>query len=59
MTVTPLEWVLGRDRETLFIIPYATLHNYPNTLMHKNEPKVNPTLINHVIMEYELRAGTT
>ena len=26
--------------------------------MHKNEPKVNSSLINYVIMVYELRVGT-
>ena len=27
--------------------------------MHKNEPRANPILINHDIMVYELRVGTT
>ena len=26
--------------------------------MHKNEPKANPTLINHAIMVYDLKVGT-
>ena len=26
--------------------------------MHKNEPRANPTLINYVIMVYELKVGT-
>ena len=30
-----------------------------NALMHKNELKAHPTLINCVIKEYALRAGTT
>ena len=42
----------------MFSIPYATLDNYKNTLMHKSEPRANHNLINRVIMVYELRAET-
>ena len=42
----------------MFTIPHVTLHNYLNALMHESEPKVDPTLINHVIMVYELRVRT-
>ena len=42
----------------MFTIPYATLCNYQNTLMYKSEPRVNSTLINYVIMIYELRVKT-
>ena len=42
----------------MFTILYATLHNYQKALIHKSEPRVNPTLINHVNMVYELKAKT-
>ena len=32
----------------MFIISYVILQNYQNTLMHNNEPRVNPTLINRM-----------
>ena len=34
------------------------LCNYQNVYMHKNEPRVNPTLIDNVIKVYELKVGT-
>ena len=37
---------------------YAALHSYQKALMHKNELKTHPTLINSVIKEYELKVGT-
>ena len=50
---------LKPNLETLFTYPCATLHNYQNTLMHKSEPKANPTLITHSNKVYELKVGTT
>ena len=38
--------------------PCATLCGYQNTLMHKSELKTYLSLINHVIKEYKLKAGT-
>ena len=32
-------------------------HNYQNAIMHKSEPRVNPTLITHANELYEFRAG--
>ena len=42
----------------MFTYPHVTLHNYQNTLMHKSEPKANPTLITHANKVYELKAKT-
>ena len=38
--------------------PYGTLRNYQNTLIHKNELKTHPTVINRAIKEYELIVET-
>ena len=45
-------------KEFYFTSPNATLCNYRNTLIHKSEQKVNPTLINDAIIVYKLRTGT-
>ena len=42
----------------LFINPYATLHDYLNTLVHISEPIVNSTLISYANKVYELERGT-